>query len=272
MKKVLWLVALWAAVICADAQSARPRSHAFMLGAGSGNVLDTYLSPYAYTGSNVRVMRETQRCLSRFFIGHTAVRFQTLLDVDASLLDNPAGNVNEYAGGIRYSAAWQYPLAAVQTPSAAFDFHAGPMLSGYLGGVYNERNGNNPAQAKADLMLDFTASADCRFRLWQLPFTARYQLMLPIVGAAFSPNYGQSYYEMFSLGNYDHNVVMAHTFNAPSLRHLLTLDFPLSRTQTTSMLRIGYAGAMMQAKFNGLRYHSYAHSFLIGFTKQFSVQ
>ena len=42
------------------------RKHAWMVGGGFSNVLDTYLSPYIYKGGEIRLMRETQR-LTRMF-------------------------------------------------------------------------------------------------------------------------------------------------------------------------------------------------------------
>ena len=33
--------------------------HSSMIGVGSSNILDTYLSPYNYTGIDIRIQRET---------------------------------------------------------------------------------------------------------------------------------------------------------------------------------------------------------------------
>lgn len=88
---------------------------------------------------------------------------------------------------------------------------------------------------------------------------------MPLLGVAFSPNYGQSYYEAFSLGNYDHNVVFAYIGNMPSMRHRLTLDIPVRRYT----LRVGYAAQFNQSTFNHLKYHNYSHDFMIGFNKYF---
>lgn len=262
--------ALWGAVVgaaCAQEQADSARSgrvirRTLMLGAGSGNVLDTYLSPYSYTGTSLRVYHELQR-EARLFRRVRAL-VVSKFDVDCSFLENPAHNVDEYAGGLRYSFGAQC-LLPVGEP---FALACGPQLSAYAGGVYNERGGNNPAQAKADLMLDLAASARWRFAWLRHEWALRYSLDVPLVGAAFSMNYGQSYYEAFSLGQRDHNVVFASFANLPSLRQTLTLEFRLGhRTQTR--LRLGYGCSLMQAKLNGLRYHSYQHTVLVGFTKSF---
>ena len=91
----------------------------------------------------------------------------------------------------------------------------------------------------------------------------RYQVSFPLMGIAFSPNYGQSYYEAFVEENYDHNVVFAYPGNMPSMRHKLTLDIPIKRYT----LRVGYVAQFHQSMFNHLKYHSYAHDFMIGFNK-----
>ena len=80
---------------------------------------------------------------------------------------------------------------------------------------------------------------------------------------AFSPNYGQSYYEAFVLKQEDHNVLFAYPGNMPSMRHRLTLDIPIRRY----FLRVGYVAQFNQAKFNHLKYHSWTHDFVIGFNK-----
>ncbi len=103
------------------------------------------------------------------------------------------------------------------------------------------------------------------FHIRRVPFTVRYQASLPLTGVMFSPQYGQSYYEM-SLGNYDHNVCFTHPGNAPSMRHLLTLDFPVAGFT----FRTGYLCDIRQSRVNGLRSHIWNHSFMIGYVKHFN--
>ena len=48
--------------------------------------------------------------------------------------------------------------------------------------------------------------------------------------------------------------------NNPSLRQLLTLDFPVGNT----VMRVGYVCDLQQAKVNNLKSHTYSHDFMIG--------
>lgn len=246
-----------------SARWSRVSERTLMGGAGTANVLDTYLSPYAYTGTAVRLLHETRRDL-RLRSGLTAEVVSTA-DLDAAFTDNPGGNHNEYAGGLRYSLAALLRLRPVRQP---FSLAAGPQLSLYAGGIYNDKGGNNPAQAKADITLDAACAATYSFRALRHDCRLRYTLSVPLTGAAFAMNYGQSYYETFSLGQTDHNVVFVHPANMPSLRQRLTLEMRLSQRTHTRLL-LGYGGTFMQSKFHGLRYHSYSHTLMVGFTKTF---
>lgn len=129
-----------------------------------------------------------------------------------------------------------------------------------LGGIYNTRNSNNPAQARASLNIDPSLMAAWHFKIKNKPFALRYEASMPLVGIAFSPNYGQSYYEIFTRGNYDHNVVFVSPASGVQFHQMLAFDFRLWRTTFT----VGYLGDIRQMEANNLKYHQYSHNFVIG--------
>jgi hypothetical protein len=258
MRHTLFIIIGTLAALSLQAQTDSLRMHSTLYGVGAANVYDSYLSPYSYTGIEARIMRQTQR---QTRLCRRRITYATEIDFNAAITKSPARNVKTYAAGIRYSNAWLYNLPRPRQLRLA----AGLAASAYAGCVYNERNGNNPAQAKADLMIDLTAQATYPFRVGRRQWTARYRLAVPLCGIAFAPQYGQAYYEIFVQKDYDHNCLFANFINTPSMRHLLTVDIPLGHNQ----LRLGYAAEFMQSRWNGLRYHSYSHNFVIGFTKYF---
>ena len=210
-----------------------------MLGIGAVNTLDTYLSPEEYTGTELRYIshsvRENGTKLSRELI-HQA----QLLSVH-----NRKENNNELGGFYNFQYNWQYAL-----------------------GQWNVGEGElRLKQAYGQVNIAPNAVAAYRFRLRNLPFQLRYEVQVPLLGLTFSPNYGQSYYEIFTRDNYDHNLVVTSPISAPSLRQLLTLDFTVRHTT----FRVGYLGDYQQAKVNQLRQHVWSNLFVFGIVRKFSI-
>ena len=227
-----------------------------MIGAGYANVFDTYLSPLEYKGPEVRFLFENMR-MTKLMDGNVSA--QHLFQINFAYTDNISKSAKGYSGLIN----WSYALHYHKRYSERFKLLFGPMLDLNGGFIYNRRNSNNPAQAKAYASLAASAMAIYKFQIKNHPFTLRYQANLPFLGIMFSPEYGESYYEMFSLKNLGGNVVFTSIHNAPSLRQFLTLDIPIKR----SIVRIGYLCDIQQAKVNNLKSHSYSHDFMIGFVR-----
>ncbi|MCD8317902.1 MAG: DUF3316 domain-containing protein [Paraprevotella sp.] len=236
----------------------RYTTHATLFGIGHSNLYETYLSPSAYTGPQLSVLHETLR-KTHWLDGR--ITTQSVLDGFFSYASNKAGNSNEMGGKINYAIGWHYNwlIAGKLRLMAGGDVHGG------LGAIYNTRNSNNPVQAKAEADIGASLIAIYPFYIKKVPFTVRYQIGVPLIGAMFSPHYGQSYYEM-SLGNYDHNICFTYPGNAPSMRHFLTLDFPIAGFT----FRAGYFCDIRQSRVNGLRSHIWNHSFMLGYVKHFS--
>lgn len=234
-------------------------TNAQMIGFGGVRILDTYLSPEEYSGTALRYLSHTTRQRE----GRKWSRL-VLHEGGFSYSKNRADNGNYVAGAYQFSYGvhrnWQLL-------DGRMNVRAGGQADVYAGFLYNTRNGNNPAQGRLSLNVSPSAAVSYRFCLWNVPFKATYEASIPLFGVMFSPNYGQSYYEIFTKGNYDHNIVPATIACAPSLRNMLTLDFTLRRTT----LRIGWLGDFRQSKVNSLKCHEYSNMFVIGLVRSFKI-
>lgn len=234
-------------------QATRHVMRSVMIGAGHNNTFETYLSPLEYEGPEVRFAYETMR-MTRLMDGNVSA--QNLFQLHASYTENISQTNHTYGGLVNWSYALHYQFR----PAKGLKILFGPMLDLNAGVVYNRRNSNNPAQAKAYGGLGASGMLIYRFRIKNYPLTVRWQANLPLLGVMFSPEFGESYYEIFSLGNGGRNVVFTSLHNNPSLRQLLTLDFPVGNT----VMRVGYVCDLQQAKVNNLKSHTYSHNFMIG--------
>lgn len=218
------------------------------------NNLDTYLSGYNYTGAGYYFSHETFR--NARTCGYNW-KFQTVTDASLGYTKlHSSGQLSFLA-----SRSWggYHPFRINEQLQLLAGMQA--QLAG--GALYVPANGNNPVSVKLRASLAASGMAIYRFNLAGHGYKARYQLDIPLAGIMFSPQFGQSYYEIFGLGHTDGIVKFAYPVNSPSWRHTLTLDIPL-RSNT---LRIAYIAHLYQSKVNDIRTHIYSHAFAIGFSK-----
>lgn len=227
-----------------------------IIGFGSANILDTYLSPETYSGGELRFV--TTRIHRH---KQSAWQWRLAWHGDVTMTNNRADNVDEIGGELNVQYAWQrnWQIGKVGVS-------IGPNAEGKLGFLYNTRNQNNPAQAQAALNIGvaFTATMPLGTLLHR-PITLSYDGSLPCFGLMFSPNYGQSYYEIFSRDNYDNNIVPTTLITTPSYRHALNMAVRLRKAS----IIVGYMGDYQQAKINNLKYRHCSHLFTIGYSKCF---
>lgn len=224
-------------------------NNTFSLSIGSANMYDTYLSPLEYKGTSIKGMYEQMRQTTWF-----DYRFykQQIIEIEFAKGDNPAKNASEYYFLANYRLGGHYRLLQTER----FRLGVGGLWDVNAGVLYNERNGNNPATARAYTNLNLSAIASYKFK-W---FALRWQLDTPFVGMLFSPRYGQSYYEI-SLGNTVDVINFASLHNQRALRNYFTIDVPISKY----IIRVGYQGSYYQTKVHNIQTHHYTNSFVIGF-------
>lgn len=226
------------------------------LGIGNSRILDTYITQEKFSGTGITYLniRECENPVKRWnnIIEHemnvssTKDRSQNAQAIE--------GDYNLYWGRYR---GWHLLDSRLQ-------LQAGALINANLGFIYDMTTSNNPAQARISLNAMPTGVATYYFSLFKQQLSMRYELDLPLAGVMFSPNYGQSYYEIFNRGNYDHNIVPTTFASAPNFRQLLTLNW---QTNSKFRIHIGYLGNYKQAEVNNLKQHVYSHRLILGITR-----
>lgn len=216
---------------------------------GTANMYDTYLSPLEYKGLSIHLMYEQMRRTTWF--NYKFYKQQTF-EVDFSKGANPTGNTSGYWFLASYRLGGHYQVYA----SDGLRIGIGGLWDVNAGVLYNERNGNNPATARAFSNLNLSLQASYKLSCCAI----RWQIDTPFMGVLLSPRYGQSYYEI-SLGNIVDVVNFASLHNQRALRNYITVDIPIN----TYTLRVGYLGSWYQTKVQNIQTHHYTNSFVIGF-------
>ena len=237
----------------------QPTARTFLLGIGRTNQLDTYLSPMEYKGTQVSFLTQSERMTH---LAKRHISFQSTFFGVFSSADNPAETATYTGARLAYDAAWHYHYS----PCRNLDLKGGANVGTDLGFIYNDRNGNNPAQGQFSMDLSLSAGAAYAFRLRKLPMQIGYQADMPMIGLMFCPEFGESYWEISQSG-VGHDIICAHPGNSLSFRQMLMLDFCLPRIT----LRVGYLNDIRQRNARGLKYHDISHSFMFGFVRHFQL-
>lgn len=228
----------------------------FSLGGGVTNLLDTYLSPLAYKGGHVALQDErfaqTTAKSGRWFT-------QSLFALHGDYTLAAGGRALTVGGMADYSYTCYYkPLS-----SKRWSLYAGPQGQLRIGGIYNLRNSNNPAQLKLGVNLAASAMGKYSFTLWHTPMNLRLQADVPLFGFAFGPDYGQSYYEIFYLGHDEDCVHLTSLHNNLSLRTKLSYDVEFR----TCTMRLTWQEDLYHWQLGNQQYRMFTHSVMIGYVR-----
>ena len=126
-----------------------------LVGIGATQILDTYLSPEKYKGTELRYISHTVR-------EREGRRWSREIVHQGSIAraDNRSGNGNEIAGRYQFGYGWHQNWYGLD---GRLHLKAGGMIDVDLGFIYNTRNGNNPSQAIAALNLTPSAAISYQF-------------------------------------------------------------------------------------------------------------
>ena len=119
-----------------------------MIGWGTTNLLDTYLSPEEYTGLDLRYISHTLRQREG-----SHMIYELIHQGNIAYVNNRAKNGREIAGNYNFQCGLHYLCGAWKLGRNELQLEAGGNAELNLGFLYNTRNSNNPAQAHAFLNL-----------------------------------------------------------------------------------------------------------------------
>jgi hypothetical protein len=236
----------------------RSINEGIVLGVGGCKMKDSYLSPEKYGGACLHFMNERMRLTK---LADYKISRQNVVNVDLSSAINGAENASFLSAFVDYSLGYHYRFR----PDPYFKVLAGVSARGMFGMVYNTRNGNNPMTLYADVDLNVSLVAVYEFRVGNRSLAVRYQVETPFAGVLFCPVYGQSYYEVFTLGNTAEVLNLSSFHNKFALRSYLTLDFPVG----SATVRVGYFGAYYATDVHEINRYIVSHNVMVGFVKEF---
>jgi hypothetical protein len=212
-----------------------------------------------YTGENVGLYYEQMK-MTGLMDGHIAA--QHLFNANYSWSKNGPETSSYYTGIIEYDYGMFYRFKPVNK----WQIFAGAQADGLLGFVYNTRNGNNPATGKFHLNLSLSAIASYKVQIKSQALLFKYQLAVPIAGAMYSPQFGQSYYEI-GMGDDKDLVHFASLHNYLALRNTLSVEIPLNWIT----FRLAYVDSFYETRINDLDTQIRTNTFCVGFSKNFFV-
>jgi hypothetical protein len=241
-----------------DDMDLRSVNEGTVFGIGGYKMKDDYLSPEKYGGAGFRFINERMR-LTR--LAEHRISRQNIVNVDISSAINGAENANFLSVFVNYSLGYHYRFL----PDPYVKILVGGSAHSMFGMVYNTRNGNNPMTLHADLDLNGSLIVIHEFRIKKHLLAIRYQFETPFAGVLFCPVYGQSYYEIFTLGNTAEVLNFSSFRNKFAVRNYLTLDFPVGGTT----FRAGYFGSLYTTDVHGIDRSIVSHNIMVGVVGEF---
>lgn len=260
MKRLFVILLIMVQALAMQAQATdsvpvlRPVASMFMAGVGSARVLDTYLTPITYSGTSVSLAYAATQATG--FAPEKWVR-QLAVGIDYGRVKNPVGNnamhtlMLEGQWGImhRWNGVWHRGLQLM----------LGGMTQLRGGVIYNASNSNNVVSVKARWSLGLMGMAVYNTRLGRLPMTVAWQASLPVAGVFFSPDYDESYYEMY-LGNHSGLAHMGWWGNRFDMTNLVTADMHFGNT----VVRLGYRNRVERSWVRNLNTRITTHELVLG--------
>ncbi len=222
------------------------------IGITSIKILDNYLSPLEYDGFGLRLQTERRKFFSPEKINLSQ---QGKIDLTIGITRNPAQNASITYLAVDFAWGMHYHFR----PARRLQLLAGGLLNGNIGSKINSRNVNNPFNIDFYSDIDISALA-----IWDVRRNIRLQASfdMPAIGVMFVPKMGETYYEMFDLGNFSDVAHFSSFHNKIGIKQKYSVFFTLKR----STLSLNYTNNYLKYKANDMIFKNIQSTLSIGWS------
>lgn len=211
-----------------------------------------YLSPMTYHG--------TDFALSGFWtksMPFDPQRYKMDFDARVSYVSmlNPARSATTL--GLDAHFSWHICRYYRLPHDLTFSIGGGPGITG--GVLALLRNSNNPVDVTIKAAIEVGASLHWRYKIGRIPIVCSERLSIPLLGAFFMPQYGETFYEIY-LGNRRGLAHFGWPGNMPGIDNVISVSLDLGNTA----LFLGYRLTLATAYANNLSTRMLTNGFVIG--------
>ena len=235
-------------------------SRGWSLGVGEVSVYDEYLSPLVYTGTIFRADYESMHFISD---SNNKLSLQQTFMVSGGMTDNEAKTNSIFYFSLRPGIGMHYHFR----PMPNLKILVGGVWDLFFASKYNFNNGNNPYSADLSTQINVSAIAQYTLNIKKFPIMFRYSVRSPLAGVMFVPEYGASYYEMFSLGKLGNAIHFSSLNNSVAWNSSLTADLMFKGM----ILRLSYLHDYEKHNANSLHFESMQNVVELGTVINFSI-
>ena len=226
MKRLIAIIV--ALIACSDLAMAQDRPVQSVLTAdfGGSAVRNTYLAPLLYEGTQIGVRYERWRTMRSFSWTN-----QQIIDVEVADGDSENGkHSTTWSGRAMYRYAMHRDVSyLLGSRLTNLRLLLGPYAGIESGFDYNLKiaGSNNPGTVRLVGNTGISLAAKYGYSIMGKPCTVNFQAQMPLIGVAFMPEFGASYYETFLIES-DNNVHFTSLHNEQDLDLRLSTDIPLA--------------------------------------------
>ncbi len=230
----------------------RPVTGIYAIEVGNRRSVAEYLSPICYSGTEWAASGHWSKVMP-FSPERAMMSFEGRIGYASMLNPSRSARTHGLEGyfGWQMHGYWRLPYGLTVSVGG------GPRLTG--GVLALLRNSNNPVDVTIKMALEAGATLSWRSRIGKLPIVVSDRLSLPIAGAFFMPQYGETFYEIY-LGNRRGLAHFGWCGNMPGVDNVISVSLDFGKTAMTIGYRLYYGSAYA----NNLSTRTLSNGFVIG--------